>query len=361
MAKKGKLSRNGAAAEAPGWAAIEAACRRIYRGQKPVHYGTVVSYLFGGPDPLDGVSIYKSLKPRPHWHYVTYGFTELYRKETPDPKISGFGFELSFRLACREISKKPPTWPLGLLNNLARYVFDTGRVFTPGHHLDCNSPIALEVKTDLRALLFTRDPQLGAIDTPHGRVQFLQIVGITADELDVTQEWTSDGLLEVLAADDPMLLTDLKRRSLLRDRGKANLTHERTMKEGSSCGVIYNDSSRWDVRKGKPADRVELTLGAKVVQRFVRLLRGRILHDRDFALQSEHGLAVFKPARHGSWRAKKGNELLIGVTPELVHAIQDTLQPRRGKYAWAGLDNFTFKVVPTQIKDQEGKVVEVIG
>lgn len=361
MSKKAKVSRNGAPGRAPGWAALDAACRRLYRGQEPVHYGTLIKYILGGPDPLDGISIYKNLKPRPHWHYVTYGFTELYGKETADRTISGFGFELTFRLACRDKDKKPPTWPLGLLNNLARYVFETGRVFTPGHHLDCNSPIALEVKTDLRALLFTRDPQLGGIATPHGRVEFLQVVGITADELEVTQEWTSDGLLEVLAGDDPMLVTDLKRKSLLRDPAKAKIIQERTLSEGSSCGVIYNDSTRWDFRKGKSLDRVELTLGAKVVERFVRLLRGRILHDRDFALQSEHGLAVFKPARHSSWRAKKARELQIGVTPELVHAIQEALQPRRGKYACAGLENFTFKVVPTQIKDQEGKVVEVIG
>jgi hypothetical protein len=361
MTKKAKISRNGAHAKAPGWDAIDAACRRIYRGQEPVHFGTLIKYILGGPDPIDGISIYKNAKPRPHWHYVTYGFTELYRKETPDRKISGFGFELTFRLACREKEKKPPMGPLGLLNNLARYVFTTGRAFTPGQHLDCNSPLALDVKTNLRALLFTRDPQLGGIDTPHGHVDFVQIVGITPDELEVTQEWTSDGLLDVLAHDDPMLVTDLKRKSLLADPVKAKIIHERTAKEGSSCGVIYNDSTRWHVSEARSGNRLELTLGAKIVQRFVRLLRGRILHDRDFALQSEHGLAVFKPARRASWRARRDNEILIGVTPDLVHEIEATLRPDRGKYACPSLENVTFKVVPTKIKDQDGKVVEVIG
>lgn len=36
-------------------------------------------------------------------------------------QLSGFGFELSFRLICQENS--PPLWPAELLQSLARYVF----------------------------------------------------------------------------------------------------------------------------------------------------------------------------------------------------------------------------------------------
>ena len=32
---------------------------RLYPDQpNPLHYGTVVKYMFGGPDPLDGISVY---------------------------------------------------------------------------------------------------------------------------------------------------------------------------------------------------------------------------------------------------------------------------------------------------------------
>ena len=44
-----------------------------------------------------GISIYRAEDP-PHWHFVTYGFSELYSKESDDPAVSGWGFELTFRL-----------------------------------------------------------------------------------------------------------------------------------------------------------------------------------------------------------------------------------------------------------------------
>ena len=54
--------------------------------------------MLGGNDPLDGISVYTAKEPIEHWHFVTYGFSELYEKETGDPENSGFGFELTFRL-----------------------------------------------------------------------------------------------------------------------------------------------------------------------------------------------------------------------------------------------------------------------
>src|SRR5262245_32119797 len=109
-----------------GWDAISAVLERLYPGQEPKHYGTLISAALGGKDPLQGISIYKSLTPQPHFHYVTYGFTELYEKESEDPNVSGFGFELTFRLACAADAEEPPVWPLNFLQNIARYVFSTG-------------------------------------------------------------------------------------------------------------------------------------------------------------------------------------------------------------------------------------------
>jgi hypothetical protein len=40
--------------------------------------------------------------------------------------LSGFGFELTFRLKKVEGETSPPMWPTTLLNKLAAYVFHTG-------------------------------------------------------------------------------------------------------------------------------------------------------------------------------------------------------------------------------------------
>ena len=45
---------------APGWDAIDAALIRHYADQEPLHWGTTIKHMLGGPDPIDGISAYFS-------------------------------------------------------------------------------------------------------------------------------------------------------------------------------------------------------------------------------------------------------------------------------------------------------------
>ncbi len=104
-----------------GFDAVSRALERLYSGQEGIFYRTVIPYALGGKDPLDGIEVWKSEHGVPHWHYVTYGFTELYEKESDISQESGYGFELTFRLK-RGAEEQPPAWPVNLLQNLALYV-----------------------------------------------------------------------------------------------------------------------------------------------------------------------------------------------------------------------------------------------
>ena len=74
--------------ETPGWDAIDEECKRIYQNQdNPKHYGTLVKWRLGGPDPLDGISVYDG---GDYWHFVTYGLSELYKKESENKEWSGY-------------------------------------------------------------------------------------------------------------------------------------------------------------------------------------------------------------------------------------------------------------------------------
>ncbi len=45
--------------EAPGWDAITECFEKIYPGQEnPIHYAPVIKWMFGGNEPLDGISVY---------------------------------------------------------------------------------------------------------------------------------------------------------------------------------------------------------------------------------------------------------------------------------------------------------------
>src|SRR5215831_5073203 len=93
--------------EAPGWDALDAALRPIYGDREPYHVGTIIPYALGGPDPIHGISAYKNAEPRRHWHLITYGFSELWAKQSSDRDVSGFGFELTFRTTWQAKETEP--------------------------------------------------------------------------------------------------------------------------------------------------------------------------------------------------------------------------------------------------------------
>jgi suppressor of fused-like protein len=195
-----------------GWEAIQAKLTTVYGAQQPKHWGTIMRYSEGGPDPLDGISAYKAEDP-PHWHYVTFGFSELYDKTSRDREVSGWGFELSFRLKRHQGEKSPPEWPLPFLQKLARYVFNTRTPFDHEHYILWGGPITKEEETKLEALVFATDPLLGEISTPNGRVKFLAAIAITPDEHAFAEAQGPEAFLARLLPGNRLGVVDLKRGS----------------------------------------------------------------------------------------------------------------------------------------------------
>jgi hypothetical protein len=345
--------------EAPGWDAITAALRSLYDGQKEFHYGTVLPYRLGGRDPLQGISVYRSDGSQPHWHYVTYGFSELWEKESDNADVSGWGIEMTFRLAADK-AKKPPAWPLNFLQNLARYVFETGNVLEEHHHLDLNGPIALGQKTAIHAAAFALDPQLPPLSTPNGRVNFVQCVGLTLDELEAIQDWNARGVLDLLARDNPLLVTDLKRKSVLTNPDIADAVRQGIERDGSSTGRINVNKATWreTTRAGKR--HLQLTVAAHIVDRLGRYLNGRLPHQRDFVLLGAKKGIIFEPGKRLTWKADDVL-LTVKIPDTLVGVVAATVQPVRGVYRFPGHEALSIKVVPAEIKDGDGNVVEVVG
>lgn len=200
---------------APGWDAIDARLQQIYGDQNPGHWGTVLKFSLGGPDPLDGISAYRCEgADGEHLHFVTYGFSSLYYdEESAGADFSGFGFELTFRVRAADVDAGNPSWVLGLLQYLAKYVFKSRKWFEPNHWLDARGPLNGVEGCPIVAVIFTTDSVLGTIDTPHGKVEFLQIFGITGSELAMIKEGkiTPDELAAEHRVNNPLLVTDMNR------------------------------------------------------------------------------------------------------------------------------------------------------
>ena len=192
--------------DAPGWDAIDAALAARYGDQQPRHDGS------GVPAPhLQACSAYAA---DGHWHYVTYGLSELFEPiPGADPEVSGWGFELTMRVP--RVDEEPPRWPFRMLDEIAQYVNDSRSLLAPGHRLDFRQPVTGHPgiedapATGLTVFAFAVDPELGEIDTPNGRVVFLQAVGVTAEE----KGWMLASSTAGVLADrgDPLLLTDPSR------------------------------------------------------------------------------------------------------------------------------------------------------
>lgn len=202
---------------APGWDAIESRLKEVYPDQEPKHWGTVIKHMLGGPDPIDGISAYQSSDGgQPHLHFCTYGYTSLYYdEESVGADFSRFGFEMTFRLASDLPPPEDPIWVCNLLQNLARYVFESGRWFEPFHWIPANGPIHADSDTDIVGLAFLNDPVLEPVNSPHGRVEFIQAFGITQSELDSFKDTkhTAERLIERHRTTNPLLITDLDRKN----------------------------------------------------------------------------------------------------------------------------------------------------
>ena len=205
-----------------GFDAITETFQKIYTDQKdPLHYEPVISYMLGGKDPLDRISIYRE---KGYYHFVTYGFSELYEKESDNKEYSGFGFELTFKLKMNEKQIKNDKnddatddeikTVVGFLQQLARYVFENGAVFNPYEYIWTKQREGIDAKQKSKITGFITIPdEAGKIDTPNGKVIFVCLVGATDKELNAIydKKITVKELAEKIGTD----ITDYSRDSLL--------------------------------------------------------------------------------------------------------------------------------------------------
>lgn len=187
--------------EAPGWDAINAAVRSLYGDQQPRHVAYSPPAAFSAN--LQGCSAFAT---GDQWHYISYGLSELYHPgPEDDPAFSGWGFELTLRVP-RHAEDQPPEWPFTMINEMAKHVNSQRVLLEDGHRIDLLAAVTGYPHThgpDTALTVFAV-----TIDTPNGRVTFLQLVGVTAAEKDAMVGSTTAAVLADLASRARLLVTD---------------------------------------------------------------------------------------------------------------------------------------------------------
>jgi hypothetical protein len=183
--------------QAPGWVAIDAALAAVVGDVEPQHWGN--DAVRAGALGLWGLSAYPL---DGHWLFVTYGLTELFGKASGDPGISGWGEELTMRVA-RTDGERVPAWPVRVLGRLGQLVFERATPFLPGGRLAV--PGAAQGAPP--ALCFALDPQLAPVEGPLGRFIFTTAVGIPTRMFEAMRDSTTDDELAPVRERNPLLIS----------------------------------------------------------------------------------------------------------------------------------------------------------
>ncbi|MCM1183910.1 MAG: suppressor of fused domain protein [Roseburia sp.] len=197
-----------------GWDAITRECERIYLGQEPFHhYATLIKWCLGGKDPLDGISIYDA---GDYWHFVTFGLSELYEKKSDNKAVSGYGMEFTLKLKKDRYENETAELECicGILQSIARITFTSGELFNAYEYVYTGQTQGIDAKTqsNITGFITIPDKELRTIDTPNGRVEFVEFIGVTNDELLAVHNGKIDvkGLYDALGSD----VTDYNRSSV---------------------------------------------------------------------------------------------------------------------------------------------------
>lgn len=198
----------------PGWQAIDDAFEKLYPGQNPDHFGTIMTSraIFNGDEYLDGFSVYSS--PKGYKHLVSYGMTVLYGDEEAfGGEWNGWGYEMTMKL--KEKDTESCMWAIDMMSNLARYTYKTGRFFEPNQYVK-GSGTSLHIGTDslITALLLVNDTEAEPQTSVYGKTEFIQLVGITESEIQAIIDDRNNipRLIELMKADgNEDLVTDMSR------------------------------------------------------------------------------------------------------------------------------------------------------
>lgn len=171
--------------KALGWEAITNECERIYPNQtNPKHYGTLINWQFGGNDPLEGISIYDG---GDYWHFVSYGLSELYEKESDNKDISGYGMEFTLKLKKDQYENEEAELKgiCGILQSIARITFNQGEIFNSYEYLYTGQTQGIDtrMKSNITGFITIPDTNFNSIITPNGKVDFVEFIGVTNEEI----------------------------------------------------------------------------------------------------------------------------------------------------------------------------------
>jgi hypothetical protein len=270
---------------------------------------------------VDQIRIYALSDPAA-WHLLTVTGGEL-------------PWELTLRLPRPD--DELPTWAVDCLVSLIAYARRSGHGFAAGDQVDLRGPIKLDSDSVITAAAIVADPTFGAA----GPVAFLQVVGLTADELELCRSWRTAAVIDLLRRRDPKLTTVLERRSLFDDAALRGEAEAGVAAEGSSLDELNVASLGWR-KRGRS---LVVSLGAGAATALGPALRRRLNHEgARFAVVGDAGELAFAVGPAPSWRIE-GGSVLVEMPLGEVESLAALFSGQVGTGSLPGLKGLRFAVI----------------
>ncbi|QGU07730.1 Suppressor of fused protein (SUFU) [Corynebacterium occultum] len=335
----------------PEWSpgqAVDEHLARIYPKKGNLKgWEAATNWRQGGPDRLDFVAPYRLSEPQPHWHYVGIGLTDT-QGEVFEEGHCGYGLELSFRLAdpaAADPTANPPQWPVQLLQHLARYVADKNTPLRSGDHLSYGGPFTpAGDPANLSELFFLEDPVLGSIDTPGGKITFIQVIGATEQDRDDAHRWNTRALIAAGRPLIPLGLTIPGRPDLRSDLLVAEQITAGLEREGSAADSFFTEHLEIH-REG--AERILIDTELRIIPELLGALDYRIPFGRHFhMINQQHQTTGFTLYPPGHEHAPATDEVTLQGDSRLNIALSDEVDTELRQILQAGEGLFPMKTLP---------------
>lgn len=260
------------------------------------------------------------------WLLVTLGLADL-------------GFELTLRLPRPD--DELPTWAVDFLLSLGAYCRHSRHGFADGDHIDLRGPIKLDADTAITAAVVVADPAMGAL----GDVEFRQIVGLTADELELCRSWRTAAVVDLLRQGDPDLVTRLDRASLLDDPKVRGAAEAGVAADGNSLDSLRVASLTWRWRGRGKRRLLLVTLGSGAATALGPALRRSLSHTgAEFVVEGDAGQLLIRVGLEDGWQLD-GDTVMIELGQESVEALADLFDGRTGTGSLPSLGGLRFAVI----------------
>ncbi len=245
---------------------VETAVQRACPEGAPLFkWGVRKTWAEGGEDPLEKVWAYASDEETPHWHYITSGMADP-EKSSTKASVSGVGYELTFRLKRQTGEDEAPLWPVTALQETGWGIFKANMRLAPGHYIRRRRVITGgNPKTELKGYYLIEDRRLSPTECDSGSVYFLQLVGITEEQLLECESGEPDEMEAELLARSPLGITDLSRKTPRTD--SVDLEKLQTLQSAFArrCSSAIPDGvTRFSVSAGRGPGGFEISVDAGV-------------------------------------------------------------------------------------------------